>query len=372
MDASSGDKAYWRGNIVNTFKAFGHTPTEQEILALLPASMGEGGEQAGQSAVANYVIAHQALNGAQSLVQGQLKGNQAQQAEYEKLGKQYGAEGVSNLSAAADVFKSAPQLFGGLSEGQVSQYLAPLQGKFDYGLGKVTGEAARRGLSGSSIEGEAMAQAQTQYQQQVLQQALALGIQQQQQRSEALRALGSGQLGLSGQFTGAGGQYGSLINQLLGQNTGLAEDLAQLPGQSANMAIAQNAAIRTLNPDTPSPWGSILGTLLGAGAGAMIPGAGLMGASLGAGLGGQIGSAATGNPAGAQIGGNLQNYGLLYSLLGRSGGFGGGSLFGGGGTRSGNTGLAFPQGERGGDINSIYMDNQPSMYPNYGLLGVNG
>lgn len=342
-------------DIESVFKSFGYTPTQAEIDALAPAFEGRTNvAQTGMSAVSNYVIAHQAEQGAQSLVQGQLSGDEAQQAQYQKLGQQYGEEGIGNLNAAANLAGQAPQLFGNLTPDQVSQYLAPLQSQFTTQLGQVQSAEAQRGLGGSSIEAGAMSQAQAQYQQQVLQQALQLGLQQQQSKVGALQTAGQGQLGLSSQLTGAGSQYGSLINQLLGQNTGIVGNLAQLPGASTNQAIGQEAAIQALNPQTPSPWGGLIGT----GAGALLGSfGGPVGAGLGASIGGSIGSGITGNPTGANVGNQLGTVGLLASLFGKGGSLSGGNnswsnLFGGGGGGSGgNTGLTTSTGGSGGSWN---------------------
>ena len=334
-------------NIEDVFKSFGYTPTQAEINALAPAFEGRTNVgQTGLSAVSNYVIAHQQVQGAQSLIQGQLSGAEDALAQSQVLGTT--AQGT--LQSAADVYSQAPQLFGSLTPDQISSYLKPLQNQFDYGLGAVQGAAADRGLGGSSLEATAMSQAQTQYQQQVLQQALQLGLQQQQNRAGALTNLGNTQASLS-----QGGQstYASLINSLLGQNMGAAEGLAQLPGAATNQALAQQATLQDLNPKQSSPWGGIAGTGLGALLGSF---GGPVGAGIGASLGGAIGSSVTGNPTGANVGNKIGTASLLASLFGKGGGLPSwGSLFGGSGS-SGTSGLiaqgtgaAGPSGPSAGD-----------------------
>lgn len=315
-DPTGGQKNF---NIYDEFQKFGYTPTQAEIDALAPAFAGRTNvEQTGLSAVSQYVIAHQAEAGAQSLVQGQLKGDQASQAQADALGKDYAAQGTASLQSAADVYNSAPQLFGGLSQDQVGQYLKPLQNQFDYGLGQVTGQAAARGLSGSSVEATAMSQAQTQYQQQVLQQALQLGLQQQQQRSQALQAQGSGQLTASNNFTSSASNYGAQANQLLGQNTSIADTQAQLPGQATNSAIDQNALLQLLNPQKQSFGGQLLNNFQNLGVNAITN----MGGNIVNGLTGGLsqppnssGGTGTGNPSGPNL---LAS--LLSSLRGPSAG----------------------------------------------------
>ena len=349
-------------NILDAFQSFGYEPTQAEINALAPAFSGRTNVEAtGMSAVSAYVIAHQQVKGAQSLIQGQLQGAEDRAAQYAALG-------TGNIQSAADLYNQAPQLFGGLTQDQVSQYLKPLQTQFDYGLGQVQGAAASRGLTGSSTESTAMAQAQQQYQQQVLQQALQLGIQQQQQRAQTLSGLGTQQLGL------ANTQYG-MVPGLLQQNTNTAEDLAQLPGQATSQAIAQQAEIKAMNGGGSGSGSMISGGLQGALSGAMAGGmaAGPWGALAGGVAGGGLGAygASQGNASG------FTNPLLLTSLLGGRGMFGGSP----GGTTTqpqGNTGLAFPQGGNG-MMPTGYGSIPPSGYPQLmtanpysGPLGVYG
>lgn len=319
-------------NIYDVFESFGYTPTQAEINALAPAFEGRTNiGETGLSAVSNYVIAHQQVAGAQSQIQGQLTGAEASLAQAQALG----VTGQQTLQSAADLYKQAPQLFGGLSPDQVSQYLAPLQTQFNQSLGQVQGAAASRGLSGSSVEATAMSQAQMQYQQQVLQQALQLGLQQQQNQAGALTNLGNSQIGLSGQNTGT---YSSLINSLLGQNSNASAVLGGLGSQSANAAISQQAAIQALNPSAGSGLGADLGLGLGA-VGGVVGGiyGGPLGASAGFSAGDALGQGIGGainpnqNPSSAnQLGQNSVNSGLLAYLLGKQGG--GGSSGGGTGT----------------------------------------
>lgn len=318
-------------DIQAVFESFGYTPTQAEIDALAPAFEGRTNVgQTGDSAVAQYVMAHQQEMGAQSLIQGQLQGTQAAETAAQGASTADYASGAASYNQAQQTLESAPQLFGSMNPSQVSQYLAPLQNQFNYGLGQVTGQAASRGLAGSSLEAQAMAQAQQQFQQNVLSQGLSIGQQQQQLLAQSQEALGAQQFGAGATQGKLGLGYGSQASQLLGQNTGIAGNLANLPSQSVAQGLSQEALIQQMNPQTPSPWGGLLGTGLGAVAGGFVGGP--LGAGIGASLGGQIGSAATGNPMGAQVGGSLGNTTLMAALIGKGllGNFGSGGGSGGG------------------------------------------
>ncbi len=318
--ASAADQQFWHDNIANTFKSYGYDATPEEIAALVPASEGKGGYEAGQAAVANYVLAHQQISGAKSLIEGQLKAEQAAGTAAQSMGASDQAAGTSSYQQAQQTLQEAPKLFGSLTPDQIGTYLAPLQNQFNYGLGQVQGTAAQRGLAGSSLEAQAMAQAQTQFQQNVLSQGLSIGQQQQQLLASQQAALGAQQFGASGQQYGLAGQYAGLANQSAGQNFSAAEDLAQLSGQSANQAIAQNATLQALNPSGGNGgWQNALGSGLGAVAGGVAGaymGNPMLGASLGASLGG---AAANGITGGYGTTGNTLSSGLgMASLFNRT------------------------------------------------------
>jgi hypothetical protein len=268
------------------FESMGYTPSQSEIDALAPAFEGRTNVgQTGTSAVASYVQAHQQIAGAQSLIQGNLTA---------ETGAASAATAAGNASydAAQATLEAAPKLFGSMTPDQISNYLAPLQNQFNYGLGQVTGQAASRGLAGSSLEAQAMAQAQTQYQQNIVNQGLSIGQQQQQLLASQQQARGAQQLGLAPQFLG-------LANQSAGQNYGASQDMAQMPGWAVSQSLAQQALLKQLNVPPPSPWGQIAttgGEVVGGIAGGIYggPAGAVAGASAGGAIGGGLASLGTG------------------------------------------------------------------------------
>src|SRR6476646_2103808 len=221
--------ADWTQEVTDSFKEFGYTPTASEINAFVPLEQGGAqGQITTQSAIANYVQAHQELSGAQSQIQGNLLSEQQATQMSQNLGNILETQGQAAYNQASQIFTQAPQLFGSMSSDQVSQYLAPLQSQFQQTLGSVEGAAAQRGLAGSSVEANAMAQAQQQFQQNVLSQGLGIGMQQQQNQAGVLQGLGAQQFGAGQQQYGLGTQYAGLANQSAGQNYQAASDLAGL------------------------------------------------------------------------------------------------------------------------------------------------
>lgn len=245
-------------NIKDVFSSYGYDASQAEIDALAPAFEGRiNVEQTGRDAVASYVQAHQELKGAQSAIQGNLLTEQQAQSAYQSLSNTLSTSGQAAYEQAANLFTQAPKLFGSMTPDQIDQYLAPTKTAFGYGLGQVEGSAAQRGLAGSSLEAQAMAQAQTQFQQNVLNQGLSVGMTQQQQQAQGLQALGSGRMGLAGNYANTGLGYQNLANSSAGQNANMAQGLAGLPGQAVNQAIAQQAAIQALNPKSTSFFGGL-------------------------------------------------------------------------------------------------------------------
>lgn len=295
---------YRRGLVQQSFADFGYTPTDLEVDSLVPAIGSDQQEGIIRGEIGNYLTALTQLKGAQGVVQGLTRTAQDSVTEAKKLGGQYSTSAEAGYKQAQDVLSQAPQLFGALTPDQISSYLAPLQRQFDYGLGGVQTAAGARGLVGSSLEAQAMAQAQKQFQEDVLNQGLQLGLSSQVNRANLLQSLGSQRFGLAQQQYGLAPQYLNL--GLLGssQNIGLAEDLAQLPAQIQSNAVAQMALRNQLDAQNSSKFGSFLGTGLGF----------LMGGPIGANIGGNIASAATGNPTGAQLGSAVNPFGSLLGL----------------------------------------------------------
>ena len=270
------------------------------------------------------------------------------------------------------VYTQAPKLFGSLTPDQIDQYLAPTKTAFDYGMGTVTGEAAKRGVAGSSLEATAMAQADQQFKQSVLSQGLSVGMTEQQNMAGVLEGLYNSKINQQNLLYGL--QQGT-TGQMSAQALQNAEFMAQLPiylQASANQQAAANPA------DNSSPWGDIasIGGEIAGGIGGFMLG-GPMGAFAGANLGGQLGggiasaAGAPPTPGGATGANALGMLPLLYGMMGRGGG--------------GTSGPAFPQGfmPTGGlnwqsqpgyntfGAGNSFMNNSPWLsltQPNYGLL----
>lgn len=240
-------------NIEDVFKSFGYTPTQAEINALAPAfQVGTNTGTTGTSAVANYVIAHQQLAGAQSQIQGNLLSEQQAANANETLSNILEQHGEDAYKSASDIFTKAPQLFGSLTSDQVNTYLAPLKTQFDYATGATEGASNARGLAGSSINAAAQATGANQFKQSVLQAGLSVGQTQQQQQAALLQSLGQSLFGASASAKTAGVNYSSLANTSAGQNATLAGDISGLSGSAVNQALIQNSALRALNPKTQS------------------------------------------------------------------------------------------------------------------------
>lgn len=249
-------------NIEDVFKSFGYDATQAEISALAPAFEGRTNVyQTGASAVANYVQAHQALGDAQSKIQGNLLDEQTAAKNADELGKVLETQGQEAYDAAAAIYTQAPKLFGSLTADQIGQFLAPAKQAFDAAQGKTSGDMAARGLGASSIEGGALGQNLTNFFQSVLSQGLGIGMQQQSSQAGVLQAKGAQLFGAGQQQYGLGVQDRALAQGSAGQNYNAARDISGLAGSAVNQSIAQQAAIRALNPQEQTFGGKILSGL---------------------------------------------------------------------------------------------------------------
>jgi hypothetical protein len=242
----------WRANIVNRFLDMGYQPTEEEVQALVPAAKGVGGFEAGASAVANYVQAMRQLGPAQDFIKGNLLSEQEASKMYDDLSKVQLQGGDEAYQKAADLYSQAPKLFGSMTADQIQAYIAPVTQATKETLGQIEGGAARRGLAGSSLEAQALAEQQRLYQQNVLSQGLGVGLDQQQRQAAILQALGGAKYGLSGTFGQLGTQNRNLANASAGQYAALAGEIGGLSGQAANNALLQNAFLQAMNPEKAS------------------------------------------------------------------------------------------------------------------------
>jgi hypothetical protein len=300
------DAQFWEANIVNSFLGFGYEPTKEEVQSLIPTSAGEGGYQRGQAAVADYVRAQKAA-------QERVANDPLNAVRDEERGRASSLETQSGdlFQQALNIYKAAPQLFGGLQPDQIQQYLAPLQEQFKTGLAGVEGAFGRRNLAGSSIEANSLAEQQRLYQQNVLATGLQLGLDQQTNQANLLSNRSSTL------FSGAEGSRGRLLSgtgQLSSQAYDESQFLASLPVYLRQLAM-QERAMQEASSGTD--WGSIgqlAGTVLGGTIGAFGgPGGAAIGAGLGGQLGGGIGNAATGKYGAAA--GNVSSI-PLWMLMG--------------------------------------------------------
>lgn len=199
-----------------------------------------------------------------------------------------GAAATDYAAQLQDTYKQAPKLFGALTPDQIDQYLAPTKTAFDYGLGKISGEAAQRGVAGSSIEANSMAQAQGQFQQNVLNQGLNIGMTQQQNIAQVIQNLYNQKIAQQNMLYGL--QQGT-AGQISQQGYANAEFLAQLPILLQGNAV-QAAAMNQKSGG--SPFDIAMGTI----------GGGIQGAAAGFMAGGPVGAVAGGAVGGASGGYN--------------------------------------------------------------------
>lgn len=241
------------------FESFGYEPTQAEISALAPAFEGRTNiAQTGYSAVAEYVQAHQALGDAQSKIQGNLLDEQTAAKGAQEMGKILETQGQEAYDAAGAIFTQSPKLFGSLTADQIGNFLAPAKAAFEQAQGKTSGDIASRGLGASSIEGNALGQNLTQFMQSVLSQGLGIGMTQQTNQSNVLQAKGASLMGAGEQQYGLAPQYQGLANASAANNATLAGSMSGLAGSAVNEAIAQQAAIRALNPQEKTFGGKLL------------------------------------------------------------------------------------------------------------------
>lgn len=157
--------------IKGSFDSFGYQATDAEIASLMGTAEGQtGGEQRGLEAVGNYVStvrqqqnleANNPLKQVLSDEKGFYNDTQAKMADL--YGKVTGA----------------PQLFGGMTPDQIDQYLAPVKRAHDQAISGVESTFARRGLPGSSLEANALAEQSKLYGEDVLKTGLDVGLQHQ-------------------------------------------------------------------------------------------------------------------------------------------------------------------------------------------------
>lgn len=125
-----------------------------------------------------------------------------------------------------ETLSAAPKLFGNLSPEQIGQYIAPIAQATRENSALLEGDFARRGITGSNIEANAMADAARKYQQAVLKTGLELGLNTQGAQASAIQSR-------LAQMFGSAGQASSLLGAGSGGLTDMQmknmEYITQLP-----------------------------------------------------------------------------------------------------------------------------------------------
>lgn len=302
---SFGNREVW---VQRMFDSYGFTPDPGVVAAL--TSMVETDDQAGVASgtVGAYINAFNELQkaAANDPLQKLLVDEQAATSAAGASADQYATQ-------LQDVYKQAPKLFGSMTPDQVDQYLAPLKSQFDYASGKVSGDAAARGNTGSSLEAVASAQTGEQFKQGVMSQGLQVGMTEQQNLAQMIQNLYNQKIAQQNLLYGL--QQGT-TGQLSQNKLQEAEFMAQLPillGGQATQAAA-------MNQSKSGGWENIAGTVLGGAVGGIGgffaggPMGAAMGASAGAGLGGSIANDITGGTP-TQTSAALTNLPLLYGMM---------------------------------------------------------
>ena len=266
--------------IQDAFLNFGYTPSKEELASLSPTYAGEGGGTRGNASVAAYVNTVR-------LLQEQKQNDPLNQVIADERGffsdtARKAAEDEANL-------KGPVKLFGGLSEDQINQYLSPLNQSTMESGARLEGDAARRGIAGSSTEMNALAENERLFRQNVLSTGLNIGLS---ERDRTAQLLGTRYNLLAGSL----GRQGQVAGQLSAQDFEGTQLRAQLPiylrGVSSQELATQNAIQARKDAEKRARKGgngSVGGTIGGGAIGFFASGGNPMGAAIGAGVGGQLG-----------------------------------------------------------------------------------
>lgn len=270
------------GGLKDIFLSFGYEPTEAELQQFASVPGGRGGHERALSAVGSYVNALKTEEDRKAN-DPLKKFSEDQTARSESMG----AESKDLFGQLTNLYRTAPQLFGALSPDQIASYIAPLKTQFDQSLGETEGAFARRGLTGSNIEGSAITDAARQFNENVLSTGLNIGMTQQDALAKAL----SGRSDLLFQGAeNANSRLGGAAGQMSSQDAESSQFLASLPAYLRQLAL-QEQQVRNAMSKKSNPWGTV-GSLLGGGVGAFFGGP--VGFGIGSSLGGGIGNLAGG------------------------------------------------------------------------------
>lgn len=159
----------------------------------------------GQAAIANY--AHTKSEQIKAEATNPLK-LFLDQEKTRRAGFEDQANGL--YAKLQDTISAAPKLFGNLTPDQIQQYIAPINQAAKAGSANLEGDYARRGITGSNIEANALSDAQRKYQENILATGLNLGMNTQQAQASAIQ-------NRINQLFGASGQSSNLLGAGMGQ-----------------------------------------------------------------------------------------------------------------------------------------------------------
>jgi len=297
-------------NLRKEFEAFGYTPTDAELAQFVPiASAKYTGSAGATGSVASYV---QAVR-----LEQERKGN-------DPLNKVIADErGFFNETEARianlEGRTTGPiELFGGLSEDQINKYLAPLGQQTKESSARLAGASARRGITGSSTEYNALAENERKYRENVLASGLDVGM----TERNRLTSLLEQQYGL---LPGSLSRQAEIAGQQSSQEASATQFQQELPlylrgisAQEEAIAAAIKAREDAAKQAKRAGIGKLIGTGVGAVAGGIFaaPTGGMsipMGAMLGSQLGSSLGETVAGG--GSTQSGNDLNSNLMAAYL---------------------------------------------------------
>lgn len=283
--------------ILSSFRSFGIEPTDTEIYQFQDVFKGSGGTKRGMAALAQYAQSKQAE--AKFQLNNPLVTFKKDQ---EARAKQYDTLSNELYSKQEEVLRSAPKLFGELTPDQIQQYIAPITQASKEAGALLEGGAARRGLTGSSIELNALGDADRQYKENVLSTGLNVGLTQQNNLSNALATRAGNALSTSNT---AYGNVGNAAKNLADYQYESNRYINELPNLLRAQTDAMYQAELARNKKSGGGLGGLIGTALGGAAGAFFGGP--QGAMIGSQLGGSLLGMADGGQTNQQRTLGLQN-----------------------------------------------------------------
>jgi hypothetical protein len=298
-------------NVTNSFKAFGYTPTEEELSQFIPIALGEhGAADRAYGSVASYVNAVR-------LEQERKQNDPLNQVIADERG--FFNETEKRVADLEGRTTGPIELFGGLSEDQINKYLAPLGQQTQESSARLAGAAGRRGITGSSTEYNALAENERKYKENVLAAGLDVGMKERtrltgmlEQQYGLLPGSLSRQAGIVGQQSAAAADASRYQSELPLYLRGMS---AQEEAIAASIDQQKAAAKQAKRGNIGKLIGTGVGAVAGGIAGSVVPGLGTTaGAMIGSQLGGSLGEsvAGGGGGGGSNIDSNLMAAYLMY------------------------------------------------------------